>query len=82
MDGRIPLTWDHMDGDCTNNRRQNLRLLCPKCQALTDTYGSLNVRSRRTRLGNAWWTGQAPQLAIPGRLERPTSSSAGKRSIH
>lgn len=40
IDGRIPLTWDHIDGDCSNNRRVNLRLLCPSCHALTDTYGS------------------------------------------
>jgi endogenous inhibitor of DNA gyrase (YacG/DUF329 family) len=51
IDGRIPLTWDHIDGDCSNNRRENLRLLCPNCHALTDTYGSLNKVSRRKRWG-------------------------------
>ncbi len=51
IDGRIPLTWDHVDGDCSNNHRENLRLLCPSCHALTDTYGSLNKRSRRKRWG-------------------------------
>ena len=50
-DGRIPLTWDHVDGDCSNNRRENLRLLCPNCHALTSTYGSLNKVSRRKRWG-------------------------------
>jgi endogenous inhibitor of DNA gyrase (YacG/DUF329 family) len=29
-DGRIPLTWDHVDGDCSNNRYGNVRLLLPK----------------------------------------------------
>jgi hypothetical protein len=48
--GRVPLTFDHMDGDCTNNARQNLRLLCPNCHALTPTYASLNYgRSKRRR---------------------------------
>ena len=51
VDGRIPLTWDHVDGDCSNNRRENLRLLCPNCHALTSTYGSLNKVSRRKRWG-------------------------------
>lgn len=50
-DGRIPRTWDHIDGDCSNNRRDNLRLLCPSCHALTDTYGSFNKLSRRKRCG-------------------------------
>jgi hypothetical protein len=50
-DGRIPLTWDHVDGDCSNNRFGNIRLLCPNCHALTDTYGSLNKSSRRKRWG-------------------------------
>ena len=50
-DGRIPLTWDHVDGDCSNNRVGNVRLLCPNCHALTDTYGSLNKVSRRKRWG-------------------------------
>jgi hypothetical protein len=50
-DGRIPLTWDHIDGDCSNNRHDNLRLLCPSCQALTDTYGSFNKVSKRKRWG-------------------------------
>jgi hypothetical protein len=49
IDGRIPLTWDHIDGDCTNNRRENVRLLCPNCHALTETYGSLNKISHRRR---------------------------------
>lgn len=42
LTGRIPLTIDHIDGDVSNNRPENLRLLCPNCHALTDTYGSLN----------------------------------------
>jgi len=50
-DGRIPLSWDHMDGDCSNNRYRNIRLLCPNCHALTDTYGSLNKQSQRKRWG-------------------------------
>jgi len=42
LTGRIPLTIDHIDGDVSNNRPENLRLLCPNCHALTDTYGALN----------------------------------------
>ncbi|HEV7665118.1 MAG TPA: HNH endonuclease signature motif containing protein [Chloroflexota bacterium] len=48
--GKVPLEWDHVDGDCSNNRRGNLRLLCPNCHALTETHAALNYgRSKRRR---------------------------------
>ena len=40
--GKIPLQVDHIDGDWTNNRPENLQLLCPNCHTLTANYGSLN----------------------------------------
>jgi hypothetical protein len=35
-----PLTMhlDHINGDCINNRIENLRMLCPNCHAQTPTY--------------------------------------------
>jgi hypothetical protein len=39
----IPLELDHVDGDRRNNRLENLRLLCPNCHALTDTYRGRNI---------------------------------------
>lgn len=39
----IPLELDHVDGDRTNNRLENLRLLCPNCHALTPTYRGRNI---------------------------------------
>jgi hypothetical protein len=48
--GKVPLEWDHIDGDCSNNRHSNLRLLCPNCHSLTDNHGVLNYgKSRRRR---------------------------------
>lgn len=38
----IPLQLDHIDGDCSNNLKSNLKLICPNCHSLTPTYGSLN----------------------------------------
>jgi len=58
------LTWDHVDGDCSNSRRENLRLVCPNCHALTDTYGSLNYQnSRRKRWGLHNWRTKRPYEA-------------------
>ena len=43
----IPLEVHHIDGDCTNNRLENLQLLCPNCHCLTENFGSLNKNSKR-----------------------------------
>ena len=45
--GKIPLQIHHVDGDCTNNREENLQLLCPNCHSLTETFGNLNKCSKR-----------------------------------
>lgn len=37
----------HIDGDCTNNREENLQLLCPNCHAMTENYGSRNKNATR-----------------------------------
>lgn len=34
---------DHIDGDATNNSRENLRLICPNCDSQLDTYKSRNI---------------------------------------
>ena len=38
----IPLEIDHIDGDFRNNTEDNLRLLCPNCHSLTETYKGAN----------------------------------------
>lgn len=40
--GLVPLVADHIDGNWRNNIENNLRLICPNCDSLTDTYAGLN----------------------------------------
>lgn len=45
--GLIPLEVDHIDGNCTNNAENNLRLVCPNCHSLSPTYRALNKGNGR-----------------------------------
>lgn len=38
---------DHIDGNASNNRRNNLRCICPNCDSQLDTYKSKNKHSTR-----------------------------------
>lgn len=38
---------DHIDGHASNNRRDNLRCICPNCDSQLDTYKSKNKKSDR-----------------------------------
>lgn len=55
-DGKTILEIDHIDGDSSNNKNENLRALCPNCHALTSTYRRRNKynthrRKYRAKLG-------------------------------
>ena len=45
--GIIPLEVEHIDGDYTNNKEENLILLCPNCHSLTSTYKGANLNKGR-----------------------------------
>ena len=44
VNGVIYLEIDHIDGSRDNGYRENLRVLCPNCHTLTDTYKNLNKK--------------------------------------
>jgi len=42
----LPLNMelDHIDGNRTNHKLENLRMLCPNCHSQTDTYRAKNIK--------------------------------------
>ena len=46
---KYPLEIHHIDGDYTNNKEENLQLLCPNCHSLTETYKAHNKKGRKGR---------------------------------
>ncbi|MGM9531060.1 HNH endonuclease [Intestinibacter sp.] len=45
--GLVPLNIHHIDGNCLNNKEDNLQLLCPNCHSLTENFGSRNKNCTR-----------------------------------
>lgn len=45
MGNEIPFELNHIDGDNTNNLRDNLEAICPNCHAQTDTWRGRNKKS-------------------------------------
>ena len=43
----IVFVLDHINGDASNNKRENLRLICPNCDSQLETYKSKNKNSAR-----------------------------------
>lgn len=39
----LHLILDHIDGDATNNKRTNLRLICPNCDSQLPTFKARNI---------------------------------------
>lgn len=44
----LVLVLDHINGDASNNTKENLRFVCPNCDSQLDTYKSKNKNSARS----------------------------------
>jgi DNA-directed RNA polymerase subunit RPC12/RpoP len=44
---QVPLEIHHIDGNYTNNKEDNLQVLCPNCHSLTENYKGLNTGQGR-----------------------------------
>ena len=40
----VSLELDHIDGDRTNHRLENVRIICPNCHSQTVTYRARNIK--------------------------------------
>jgi predicted nucleic-acid-binding Zn-ribbon protein len=49
--GSIPIEIEHKDGNCENNLQENIEVLCPNCQALTQFYKGANIGNGRGSRG-------------------------------
>ena len=47
-----PLELEHCDGDNKNNTRENLKLLCCNCHALTPTWRGRNINSGKVKVSD------------------------------
>lgn len=52
MNKPIPLELDHINGINTDNRLENLRLLCANCHAQTSNYRGKNIKKHRVYIKN------------------------------
>ena len=52
LSGLSILQIHHIDGDASNNKEENLQVVCPNCHAMTETFGTTNGhKSVRRRYG-------------------------------
>ena len=45
MDNKLTLQLDHINGINNDNRKENLRFLCPNCHSQTNTFAGKNLKN-------------------------------------
>lgn len=52
LGGKLILELDHINGDNTDNRLENLRFLCPNCHSQTENYKGRNINSGKLKVSD------------------------------
>ena len=85
---RMALILDHINGVATDNRLENLRIVCPNCAATLDTHCGRNTELRQDRacarcgaLFAPRYVGQRHCSLVRPRHERATSRRLGTRKV-
>jgi len=68
--GEVPLVADHIDGNWRNNVEENLRLLCPNCDALSPTFAGLNRGNGRKNRAVSKRTMEARSLSKATKISK------------
>lgn len=56
---RAPLIVDHIDGNAENAKPENLRLICPNCDAMLPTYKARNKGNGRVSRMKRYYEGKS-----------------------
>lgn len=70
----LVLQLDHKNGDRADNRKENLRFLCPNCHSQTTNFCSRKIRKRKTPKGLPLKT-RVPETRDPHWRNRPRPSA-------
>ena len=74
QDGRIPVELDHINGVHSDNRLENLRVLCPNCHSLQSTHRGKNKGLTKRASGGMVYTTDLKSVGHNG-LEGSNPSS-------
>ena len=66
----IRLHLDHINGINTDNREENLRIVCPNCDSQSETY-SVGKRLRRDSL--KWWDSLSTGIPLPKKVRKTST---------